>query len=277
MKTIIISTLIALLGFSAMAQSSKVKIAVMPFGYERDYRYNYSPLATLAENLTTSVLHNSGRFTVVERKELDKILAEQRFNQSGLVNDDDAIKLGRLSGAKFIALGNISNISYNTQTKITPAGVRYQLANAFINLLIKIINVESGDIVFTKTYAFKSEQSRESDREKLLSTLLTNEFEKRVPKEILGSFPIEGTVLFIEGNSVYIDIGSGQGVKKGMVFDVVSTDEKTNSAGRTVRIVKKVAKLQVTAITGDDSAECRIFDGINISDLQEGMRIVVIQ
>ena len=273
MQKIIITFIITLLNFSVMAQ--KVKIAVMPFGHERqDAR-----LATLAENLTTTALYNSGRLTVVERQELDKILQEQKFNQSGLVNDDDAIRLGLLSGAKYIVVGNIPNARYNTETKITPAGVRYQLASAFINLQIKIIKVESGDLVYTKSFDFKSEQSRETDREKLLSTLLTGEFEKRVAREIVGSFPIEieGTILFIDGNSVYIDIGSGYGVKKGMLFDVLSTEERTNTAGRTVKISKKIGKIQVTEITGDDSAECRIYDDVNISDLKEGMSIIFIQ
>jgi TolB-like protein len=44
---------------------------------------------------------------VVERAELNKILDEQKLGASGLVKQDEAVEIGRLTGAKLIVLGSV--------------------------------------------------------------------------------------------------------------------------------------------------------------------------
>lgn len=47
----------------------------------------------------------------VERTELNKILAEQDMALTGLISDSEAIKVGRIAGARYILLGSLSFVA----------------------------------------------------------------------------------------------------------------------------------------------------------------------
>jgi len=53
------------------------------------------------------LLVNAGKF-VVDRRELDRIRREQRFQLSGDVDDNDIVSIGRFAGADVVITGNIS-------------------------------------------------------------------------------------------------------------------------------------------------------------------------
>jgi len=53
---------------------------------------------------------NDGFFTVVNRKQLDDIRAEQNFQASGAVDDKDALEIGRFFGAQTIVSGAVSRL-----------------------------------------------------------------------------------------------------------------------------------------------------------------------
>jgi hypothetical protein len=55
-----------------------------------------------------STLDNALTYTVVDRKDVEKVLAEQNFQVSGLVDDDTAVGLGHLLGAEVIIIGEIN-------------------------------------------------------------------------------------------------------------------------------------------------------------------------
>jgi curli biogenesis system outer membrane secretion channel CsgG len=51
---------------------------------------------------------NARRFTVVDRKDIDKILTEQNFQMSGYVDDDAFVSIGKFIGANVVITGNIT-------------------------------------------------------------------------------------------------------------------------------------------------------------------------
>jgi hypothetical protein len=56
----------------------------------------------------TFFLVNSKKYSVVDRRNLDLIRAEQNFQLSGEVDDDTAVSIGRLIGATVVITGSIS-------------------------------------------------------------------------------------------------------------------------------------------------------------------------
>lgn len=77
------------------------------------------PRRTLANNIISLLTVNLSfdeRFAVVDRSELDKVLAEQALGNSGSISFDTAAKIGQLTGAKVLvtgrefALDNANNI-----------------------------------------------------------------------------------------------------------------------------------------------------------------------
>jgi curli biogenesis system outer membrane secretion channel CsgG len=304
MKTIITVTIALLLGLTAPATPQQVepqtpqqlspaasgysqkgkkkkKIAVMPFD---GVNYETQLLAKLADEKTTSVFYASGRVTLVERMELDRILKEQKFSQSGLVEEKDAIEMGSLSGAKYVVTGKVTSTGYNTEWKTTTYKKKdgttsydtYQVENGSVSLQIKMIDVTNGEVIFSEAYNFSGSNSRTlKGRESLLANVLASGIGGNVSRTIMNTFPIEGSILFIDGKkSVTIDIGNEYGIKKGMRVEVISTAERTNATGRTVKITRTIAKLQVIEINGDETSVCKISDG-RIEDLREGMSVIL--
>ena len=45
---------------------------------------------------------NSRRYTVIERNDVDKVLLEQNFQMSGLVDDDAFVSIGKFIGATIV-------------------------------------------------------------------------------------------------------------------------------------------------------------------------------
>jgi hypothetical protein len=54
------------------------------------------------------ILVDSGYFNVVDRKSLDTVRSEQNFQNSGEVEDDSAVEIGKMLGATIVITGSIS-------------------------------------------------------------------------------------------------------------------------------------------------------------------------
>jgi len=51
---------------------------------------------------------NARRYTIVDRRDIEVILAEQNFQVSGYVDDDSAVSIGKILGAQIVITGSIS-------------------------------------------------------------------------------------------------------------------------------------------------------------------------
>ena len=63
---------------------------------------------SLTQRLISEVI-NTDEYSVVERRLIEKVLEEMKFQGSGLVDDSTISQIGNLTGAKFIITGSISN------------------------------------------------------------------------------------------------------------------------------------------------------------------------
>ena len=62
---------------------------------------------TLTQRLTTKLV-SIGKYQVVERSNMDKILKEQKFQHSGGTDSECAVEIGQLLNTDFIIIGNVS-------------------------------------------------------------------------------------------------------------------------------------------------------------------------
>ena len=61
----------------------------------------------LTDRLTTKLI-SIGKYEVVERTNMDKILKEQKFQQSGCTDSECAVEIGQLLNTDFIVIGSVS-------------------------------------------------------------------------------------------------------------------------------------------------------------------------
>ena len=64
-------------------------------------------VADKVAELLSAELRNAPELMLVEREELDRLLKEHELNLSGLVGADEAIKAGRLTGARLLITGSV--------------------------------------------------------------------------------------------------------------------------------------------------------------------------
>jgi len=70
--------------------------------------------AKLGESIAEAVvseLANIGGMKIYTRKDLQKVLEEQKFQMSGLVDPNTAVQIGQLAGVRYIVTGAVNNIN----------------------------------------------------------------------------------------------------------------------------------------------------------------------
>ncbi len=106
-----------------------------------------------------------GAFTVVERSNLEAVMAEQDLGASGRVNPDTAAQVGQLVGAEYIVLGTVTD--YSEETARTGGGVNLRGVNiggrstnigvggsrtqAYVAVDLRLVNATTGAIEHVRT------------------------------------------------------------------------------------------------------------------------------
>ncbi|MCI0494417.1 tetratricopeptide repeat protein [candidate division KSB1 bacterium] len=87
----------------------KPYIAAFPFS-DANARTEQTKLGqTLTEMLITALIQDD-KFSVMERVQLEKILQEQSLGQTGTIDAETAVEVGKLSGLEAIVVGSISQL-----------------------------------------------------------------------------------------------------------------------------------------------------------------------
>jgi TolB-like protein len=167
--------------------TAKTRMAVIDFEQKAPQEFQGRQIGEIvAEWLITSLV-NTGRFEVVERSQLKKILNEQQLGMTGMINQETVAKMGELLGVKVIISGAVIQI-----------GNTYEV-NA------RLISVEDGSIL-------KAEKIRGVGLESIERMM------DSLADSIKKDFPLEGYVILVSGRRAMIDLGRINGVEPGMRF-----------------------------------------------------------
>src|ERR1700759_1130586 len=109
-------------------------------------------------DLLVTYLVKDGSFSVIERKALDKILAEQNFSNSERADASSAAKIGKLLGVDAIVVGSITQFGNDTKnTNIGGNGGNWggyglgglgrKKSKAIVALTARMVNVDTGEIL----------------------------------------------------------------------------------------------------------------------------------
>ncbi|HDQ00467.1 MAG TPA: PEGA domain-containing protein [bacterium] len=109
--------------------SGKINIAVMNL---ETPDLSSSVQQALSDRLRTE-LFNTGRFSVMERNQMQELLTEQGFQQSGCTSNECVVEAGRLLGVDRMIAGSVGKV-----------GTIYTVS-------LRMIDIETGRIMLTKT------------------------------------------------------------------------------------------------------------------------------
>lgn len=162
MKKLVLSITLILLQISLSAQQSEIpRIAVFDPVSSGTSIDDGTKIAV--REIISSTIVNTGKYSIVERSLLEKIMEEQQFSNSGAVNDLQATEIGKLAGANKVVLSvvtmtggrnmlSIKIIDVMTATverqkvKIVTSG---ELLNIIEPLTLETFNLSSGITSFS--------------------------------------------------------------------------------------------------------------------------------
>jgi curli biogenesis system outer membrane secretion channel CsgG len=159
----------ALLVTGASAQQKK-RVAVLNFDYATVQSGVSAIFGTNVDvgkgiaDLLVEKLVQGGTYSVIERKVIDKIIAEQNFSNSDRADSTSAAKIGRLLGVDAIITGSITQFGRDDKTTSVGGGAfggitrRYGLggvgkrnAKAVVGVTARMINTDTGEILLAAT------------------------------------------------------------------------------------------------------------------------------
>lgn len=126
-------------------------------------------------NVIVAELNRSGSFDVMERSAVEKILQEQKFGTSGMVDAKTISSLGKLLGVDAVIVGEV--LAFD-------AGDANLGRKATVGANIRVVSVESAQVVFsdsiTKNYSEFLDDKRKEAVLNQLSTDVAKEFVGRI-------------------------------------------------------------------------------------------------
>ncbi len=195
-------------------QSTKKTIAVLDF--EGNEKISMKNNLKMADILITS-LSKSKRFELVERNRIDKIIEEQKLALSGLIDEKSAIEVGKLSGAEYVVIGNITSA---TKKEIDKFG--YILVKLEVGVDVRVVNGTTGKILLSEsaTGNYESKVVRTADGVIVSGeldysagfALASKDAIEKIGYKIGNLSPQIGFVVSVEENNISIDIGEEQGI-----------------------------------------------------------------
>lgn len=238
-------------------------------------------LAAFAEAATQRVIEafvKLGRFVVLDRSAMEKIMKEQDFQLSDNVDPNTVTNIGGLLGAQYIVNGQLQQVStnpyYNPKDKTTLMGY-----SGTVEIQITILDVATGQVMTSK----RVKGSTEVEGTKILGMALLDAYESTpikaaykglsecgsdLKKWLRDAFPVEGEIFEITKEDkkkgatvVNITCGKDIGVKKGDRFRVY-TESEVEIAGKMRKKTTDVATLEVKTVAEDGwSSLCNVEKG----------------
>lgn len=126
---------------------------------------NYGPGITA---MLTSSLANTGKFKVIERVELQKVLSELKTSLAGIFDQNTIKELGKVSGVKYVVAGGISR--FDTLSEIEA----------------RILDAETGEILYADSATCEKDSEIRNVLNKLTENIIDmtskpiSRFEKRI-------------------------------------------------------------------------------------------------
>jgi curli biogenesis system outer membrane secretion channel CsgG len=246
---------------AADTAARKKRVAIMDF----DYATVHSAVASMfgsdvdvgkgIADLLVKDLVKDGTYSVIERKSLDKILAEQNFSTSDRANPASAAKIGKLLGVDAIIVGSITQFGgENKNTKVGGGGggwggfglggVGHSKSKAIVNVDARIVNIDTGEIEAVAEGHGESSRSSTSllggggswhgfggggvdfgssgFQETIIGEAVKQAVDQMSAEVIQGNakvgvrtVQVEGLVAFVQSDKVVLNVGGKAGLKVG--------------------------------------------------------------
>lgn len=184
--------------------SPVLALSVLPFLDQTEPGTGRVGMEVLVQEELIRELQSRG-YTIVERRLLDKVLAEVKLGSSELADSDTQIKLGKLLAARMMVSGTLTS-----QGNTVAAAVR-------------AIDTETSQLAMVR-----SERSVGAPNPTQLAATIA----QALAKTVQDKYPLKGRVVAVEGERAIINLGRKHGLAVGQAFNVLTRGEPIELNGR---------------------------------------------
>ncbi|MBI9085456.1 MAG: hypothetical protein JEZ11_17805 [Desulfobacterales bacterium] len=164
---------------------SRLRVAANPF--KRQFIGKDQKLSFGLEDLFISAMIKTGRFSVIDRQEMKKLLEELRLSQTGLIDEDQALEAGKMMAADGMIFGSV-----------------LERENS-VEIYLRVLDTETAEAI-----AAADIYGEDVDVERLRS------LGRGLDIKLADALPVvEGIVVQADGDKIVVDLGSNQHVRKG--------------------------------------------------------------
>ncbi len=263
---------------STVFAQAKIRIAVSNFENSSTWAWWGDNLGRAAADELATQLVQTGKFTVIERAQLDAILQEQNLGASGAVTAATAAKVGKLLGVQLMLTGSITAFSIK-RTSIGLRGIGGTYSNAESKVDARLVNTETGEIMIVAVgqgnkrmgggyfkgvsaeQTFDQGAAQEALRPAVEQVVLKLSEQTASLQSMTPAAP-EGQIVSTRAGSYYINRGAGAGVKVGQKFNVHHVvDEIKDADGKLLdKVIEQTGVLEVTQVLANSSV-CKLVSG----------------
>ena len=152
---------LALCLFAVSLFASEPGVGVAEFTNDTAASWWYGGAGREIASMLSNELTATGKFRVVEREKLQKVLDEQDLAEAGRVKKSTGAKVGKLTGAKYLIFGTVSAFEQNT--KGSGGGISFRGMNiggkkeeAYIAIDLRVVDTTTGDVEYVRTVEARS-------------------------------------------------------------------------------------------------------------------------
>jgi len=264
-----------LLGLApAAVGQGKATIAVAPFTFHRDVRAQPGAeleTGTLTNKFVTALVQTR-KFDVVERSRVDELMDEMALGDSGVVDPTRAVEAGRVLGADYFLMGEVSVFTLTTRVqhvKIADRWQRQEELTLIVDMRIvdtrtsRIVAAEQGEATYETRQMFRARPRADAPVEPATLDAIQRQVVEGLVIEVIDAvYPIR--IISVNSNGVVaINRGEGGGVDVGMELDVFTEGEEMidPDTGEVLGSMEtKVARIRVSQVLAKFS-KCSIVGG----------------
>lgn len=282
------------------AEPRKKRVAVLDFDYGTVRSYIAGLFGSdvdvgrgIADLLVKHLVQN-GTYSVIERKMLDKILAEQNFSTSDRANPASAAQLGKILGLDAIIVGSITQFGGETkETKVGGAGggwggfglggVGRKKSKAIVTVDARVIDIDTAEILAVADGKGESSRSGTSllgggagrggfgvggvdfGSSDFQETILGEAVKGAVEQMSTGLIAandklhvrqvvVEGLIAFVDAAQVVLNVGARAGLKVGDQLSVERVATEIKDPASGKVIRRMTSKIGVIEVTELDDA-----------------------
>ena len=247
---------------------------------------NNKRISDQALSVISSQATSIGRFEIIDRNLVDKILEEQRFQLSGMVNDKNIVEIGKMASADEALILNVIHFNQKgvpkekddaededdkddtfffwlAKTLITESIKKARKPDSLelennihteFKGSVKIVNLESGN---SKNSFNLNASHTGGNRAQSLSKVLS-QISRQTRTRLKRLYMITTEIIEVNGGYVSILSGNNLGLKKGSMFEVSSKNRTKTYKGRTISLPGKTRGLLRITEVGPDASQARI-------------------